>query len=438
MLIKQNKNVIQAMYYSDFWIRLSRKSLSEGLYESIIDNFNTENLNKGYLSNIFNEDDRIKKNEIINLINNFSKVPSTDRYKEGVKLTDEYYSKLNENMNLENIESEVNIKYGIVTKRSKLKIFPTKDRVYNIPDTYELDRFMESAVYIGEPCVIYAESKDKEWYFCKTYNSQGWIEAMDVAIGEKGEIEDFSKAKDFIVVTGRKVLLGYNPFMDSLSEECIDMGVKLPIVKEENIPNIIYDMHVDGNYIVKYPIRDVSGILKFTNILIPYGEDVNQGYLKCTRKNVLKQAFKFQGERYGWGGEFEGRDCSSMIVDIFRVFGINFPRNTGEQLKKFLGKTIYFDKNISMNKKISIIEEFKSGSLIYLNGHVAMIVGKYKGRVYIIHDVIGVNIEEDGRLIYLPTRGVTVSSLNDIYTSSKKNYIDEIIGVKDIFQYKNE
>lgn len=435
---KQNKNVIQAMYYSDFWIKLSRKISSEVLYENIIDNLNSGNLDKGYLSNIFNEDERVSKDEIISLINNVSKIPSADRYKDGAKLTYEYYNELNENMNLENIESEINIKYGIVIKRSKIKIFPTRDRVYNTPNTYELDRFMESAAYIGEPCIIYAESKDNEWYFCKTYNSQGWIEAIDVAIGEKGEVEDFSKAKDFIVVTGRKILLGYNPFIESLSEESIDMGVKLPIEREENLPNIVYDMHVDGNYVVKYPIRDVRGRLKFTNILIPYGEDVNEGYLKCTRKNVLKQAFKFQGERYGWGGEFEGRDCSSMIVDIFRVFGINFPRNTGEQLNKFLGKTIYFDENISINKKLSIIDGLKPGSLIYLNGHVAMIVGKYKGRTYIIHDVIGVNIEEDGGLIYLPIRGVTVSSLNDIYTSSKKNYMDEVIGVKDIFQYKKE
>lgn len=435
---KQNKNVIQAMYYSDFWIKLSRKVLNEVLYENIIDNLNSGNLDKGYLSNIFNEDEKASKDEVISLINNVSKIPNADRYKEGVKLTEEYYNDLNENMNLENIESEVNIKYGIVTKRSKLKIFPTRDRIYNVPNTYELDRFMESAVYIGEPCIIYADSKDKEWYFCKTYNSQGWVEASDVAIGEKSEVEDFSKAKDFIVVTGRKILLGYNPFIESLSEESIDMGVKLPIEKEWGFEDTVYDMHTEGNYVVKYPTRDVRGRLKFTNILIPYGEDVNEGYLKCTRKNVLKQAFKFQGERYGWGGEFEGRDCSSMIVDIFRVFGINFPRNTGEQLNKSLGKTIYFDENISINKKLSIIDGLKPGSLIYLNGHVAMIVGKYKGRIYIIHDVIGVNVEEDGRLIYLPIRGVTVSSLNDIYTSSKKNYMDEVIGVKDIFQYKNE
>lgn len=427
----RNKNVIDSMYHSDLWIKLCKRSKSTLLSEEEIEKINEDNIEKGYIKDIFKEEELTKENieESIRLV---SKRPDGDRYRNGTKLCKEYYDKLEENMNLSDLR-DCKVEYGIVVKRGKLKTFPTSDRVFKDAKDYELDRFMESAVYIGEPCAIYSSSRDGKWYFCKTFNCSGWLHSEYIAIGSKDEVEAFNKSKEFIVVTGRKILLGYNPFTEALSEESLDMGVRLPLEKEWERDDVVYDMYTEGSYIVKYPTRDRFGKLQLTHILIPFNEDVHEGYLKCKRSNVLKQAFKFQGERYGWGGEFEGRDCSSMIVDILRCFGIYFPRNTGEQLKKSVGKTIYFDENTQPNEKIKIIESLRPGALIYLSGHVAMVIGKYKDKVYIIHDVIGVHIEEEGEVIYLPIRGVTVNSLRDIYTSDKVNYIDAIIGVKDIF-----
>ncbi len=428
----RNKSVIDAMYYSDLWIKLCRKSRSTVLTERDIKNINKESITKGYLTDIFKEES-LSRTDVDEMISKVSKIPEGDRYKNGVKLTKEYYDKLQDNMNLEELRQSIKVEYGIIVKRAKAKTFPTCDRVFKEPKTYELDRFMETAVYIGEPCAIYSTSRDGKWYFCKTYNCRGWIHGDNIAIGEKKDIEDFCKNDNFIVVTGRKVSLGFNPLMETLSGESIDMGVKLPIEKEWERNDTVYDMYTEGNYIVKYPLRDRHGKLKFTNVLIPYGEDVHEGYLKCTRGNMLRQVFKFQGERYGWGGEFDGRDCSSMIVDIFRCFGINFPRNTGEQLRKSPGKTILFDENKGSHEKIKVLENLKPGELIYLNGHVAMFIGKYKDKIYIIHDVIGVHVEDEGELVYLPVRGVTVSSLAEIYTSGERSYIDEIVGIKDMF-----
>ncbi|MEG2016914.1 MAG: SH3 domain-containing protein [Clostridium sp.] len=427
----RNKNVIDSMYHSDLWIKLCKRSKSTLLTEEEIEKINEDNIEKGYIKDIFKEEELTKESieENIRLV---SKRPEVDRYRNGTKLCTEYYDKLEENMNLNDLR-DCKVEYGIVVKRGKLKTFPTSDRVFKEAKDYELDRFMESAVYIGEPCAIYSSSRDGKWYFCKTFNCSGWLHSDYIAIGSKDEVQAFSKSKEFIVVTGRKFLLGYNPFTEALSEESLDMGVRLPLEKDWERDEVVYDMYTEGSYIVKYPTRDRFGKLQLTHILIPFNEEVHEGYLKCKRYNVLRQAFKFQGERYGWGGEFEGRDCSSMIVDIFRCFGIYFPRNTGEQLKKSVGKTIYFDENTQPNEKIKIIESLRPGALIYLSGHVAMVVGRYKDKVYIIHDVIGVHIEEDGELIYLPIRGVTVNSLSNIYTSDKVNYIDAIIGVKDIF-----
>ncbi|HBA02906.1 MAG TPA: hypothetical protein DCW51_02435 [Clostridium sp.] len=162
---------------------------------------------------------------------------------------------------------------------------------------------------------------------------------------------------------------------------------------------------------------------------------------------MLKQIFKFQGERYGWGGEFNGRDCSSLIIDTFRSFGIQFPRNSGDQLKKSVGKTLLVHKEMPYHERMKILDSLKPGTLIFLNGHVAMFIGNYKNSYYIIHDVIGIFVNKkdyekknkgqkeqvNEEKIYLGIKGVTVSELKEIYTSSGKPYIEEIIGIKDIF-----
>lgn len=448
-----NLNVMDEMYYSDLWIKLCKRSKEVILTKDEIEKYNEEGIKKGYNCDIFKEKDEVDNEYIVSMISGVSKIPEGDRYKNGSKVSKEYYDKLIDNMNLQEIKEKVSIAYGLVVKRGSIRTFPTSDRVFKGEKEYDLDRFMESAIYAAEPCIIYASSKDGKWYFCKTYNYSGWIKNENIALGSKREVEAYCKCKDFIVVTGKKINLGYNPFIEALRNLDIDMGVKLPIETNWSKEELVYDMYCEGNYVAKYPLRGSKGELKFTNILIPYNEDVHRGYLKCSRNNILKQIFKFQGERYGWGGEFNGRDCSSLIIDTFRTFGIRFPRNSGDQLKKSIGKTLLINKEMTYHERMKILDNLKPGALIFLNGHVAMFIGNYKNSPYIIHDVIGVFINKkdhetknkghkeqinkearsDEERIYLGIKGVTVSELKDIYTSSEKPYVDEIIGIKDIF-----
>jgi hypothetical protein len=444
----KNLNVMDEMYYSDLWIKLCKNSRQEILTKDKIERYNEEGIKEGYVCDIFKEQSKVDREYIITMINGVSKVPEGDRYKNGSKVNKAYYDRLIDNMNLQGIKDKVPVEYGLVVKRGSVRIFPTSDRVFKGEKEYGLDRFMESAIYVAEPCAVYTSSKDGKWCFCKAYNYSGWIKKENIAIGSKREIEEYCNCKDFIVVTGKKIYLGYNPFIEALRNLDIDMGVKLPIEDNWSKEELVYDMYNEGNYVVKYPLRESNGELKFTHILIPYNEDVHRGYLKCNINNILNQIFKFQGERYGWGGEFNGRDCSSLIIDTFRTFGIRFPRNSGDQLKITMGKTLRIDEEMIYHERRKILDNLKPGALIFLNGHVVMFIGNYKNSPYIIHDVIGVFINKkddekknkgnkearkDVEKIYLGIKGVTVSELKEVYTSSGKPYIEEIIGIKDIF-----
>lgn len=433
---KMNLNHENAIYSSKLWAKSCKKNGDIEFTKDKINKFNIKNIECGYIFDIFSENDVISKDNLNNYIISVSKVPEEVLYKDGHIIESDYYEELLNNLNLECLEDFNDITYGIVVRRSEVRRFPTEDKVYSNPKDYQLDRFMETAIYACEPCIIYSWSKDSKWCFVKCAYYMGWAKASDIAIGSKEEIMNYSKAKDFIVVTGKRLYLEYNPICDDTNGMSYDMGVKIPINTKWNNELLIGGMYAEGHYVVSVPMRNEDGSLRFTNVLIPYNDEVSHGYMKCTRTNVITQCFKLQGERYGWGGEFNARDCSSLVMDVFKCFGIILPRNSGDQLNNCAGRTIIFNSEAERDIKVRMISKARPGELIYLRGHVGMLLGEYEGKHYIIHDTVGVHIKvanEDLKK-YIPINGVAISSLEDIYTSTGIQYIDGIIGLKNVFQ----
>jgi NlpC/P60 family len=60
-------------------------------------------------------------------------------------------------------------------------------------------------------------------------------------------------------------------------------------------------------------------------------KDTSADYLPLTRANIIRQAFKFLGERYGWGDLYNGRDCSGFASDVYRSMDVLLPPNSGAQ-----------------------------------------------------------------------------------------------------------
>lgn len=418
------------MYKSDFWIDKDKNYKKLIMTKEEIIEFNRKNIGNGAIIDIFSIKEKHKREEIIELIKSISKEPSVARYKDGIPLTKEYYEKLKKNLGIRELKDKVKTKFGLIIRRSNMKTFPTEDRVFKCPEDYDLDRFMETTAYPCEPCAIYCSSSDNKWYLARVYNYLAWIKAEDVAIGSKEEIMNYNSYEDFLVVTGKQIYTGFNPFNKEISMIPLDMGVKLPLVKKEEIQDLVFDMYPCSSYVVKYPLRNEEGKLSFTQLLISYNEDVSLGYLSYNTKNILKQAFKFQGERYGWGGEFYGRDCSGVVHDVYRTFGFTLPRNAGEQLKKGEGIKKFFDDTCSSEYKKTVFDKLPIGSAIFLDGHVGIYLGREEREYYMIHDTVGFFVEEEASKQYISTKGVVVSPITCIYTSSGDEYLKAIIGVK--------
>ena len=132
---------------------------------------------------------------------------------------------------------------------------------------------------------------------------------------------------------------------------------------------------------VKVPTRGTDGFIKDELILIPVSDDVNAGYLPLTSANIVRQAFKLLGDRYGWGGDLQANDCTGITREIYRCFGVLLPR-VGQSASKGVYKVDM--SGMKEKEKLSVISELKPGSLISFPGHMTIYVGTRDGKPYVI------------------------------------------------------
>lgn len=352
--------------------------------------------------------DSFTYDELLSLIKKY-KLPEKEMYfRNSETVKRDFYHHITDNLNISEIKEVNPVQYGITIRKTSLRSFPTEIAVYSRKGDIEFDRFQETSCQAIEPVIVLRESKDKKWYFIQMYNYRGWVKVTDIAIAkDKEEVFDYLYADDFIVITGNHVRTQSNPYDDEVSEIQFDMGTRIPL--EKDIPNFVANESTYGNYVIKLPSRDDKGNLVFKDGLISIKEDVRRGYAPYTRVNVLNQAFKLIGDRYGWGDSFNGRDCSSFIMYVYKTFGFALPRNADEQ-EKCPGIVHKFADGLSLDERIKVFDKIKPGVAIYMPGHAMMYVGMDCGVPYIIHDFTGYGVKIGDKYDFIPVNEVMVTS----------------------------
>ena len=317
--------------------------------------------------------------------------------------------------------------------RAALRAFPTGLRVFSSAGETDIDRFQESALFPGDAVAVLHRSRDGKWLFIASERYAAWIEAAHVALGDRDTVLGYAQRAPYVVVTGATVRTTYTPEEPRVSALQLDMGVRLPLRADWPPAQAVNGQHPYASHVVDLPVREADGGLALVPALIPRSADVSADYLPLTPANLVRQSFKFLGERYGWGHSYDARDCSGFVSEVYRSFGILVPRNTRDQAVSPALDRIAFEPTDSREKRMAAVRALQVGDLVYIPGHVMMAIGHQRGLAFMIHDTNGGSWRgADGQRVRAGLNGVSVTPLEPMLFGETETYVDRITSIQRI------
>jgi hypothetical protein len=240
----------------------------------------------------------------------------------------------------------------------------------------------------------------------------------------------YTRKAPYLVVTGAKVKTVFTPERPDVSELQLDMGVRVPVLADWPESKAVNGQHPYTAHVIELPERAGDGSLRFTPALLPRTTDTADDYLPLSRANLLRQGFKFLGERYGWGHSYNARDCSGFVSDVYRSFGVELPRNTRDQAVTPALNRITFTDADDHERRLAVLRNLEVGDLVYIPGHVMMVIGHENGMPYVIHDTTGISYRDgNGEVTRVVLNGVSVTPLTPLLFARKEPFVDHITSI---------
>ena len=331
-----------------------------------------------------------------------------------------FEEKIYPQMQWSKIPKRISLKWGVATRATSVRALPTSTKMLEDIGDVEFDQLQFTLIKLWTPVAVFHTSEDGKWVYLQAPYTRGWVRASDIALFEtREEIQKYLNSKNFLVVTGESV-----PFyIDETLQEAgfpISMGTVLPF--KEKSP---------GYYKIWLPLRKAGGTAWVREAYVPQNVDVSEGFLPYTQANVIRQAFKLLGARYGWGGSYHGRDCSGFTHDVFLSFGVDLPRNSKDQ--GYIGTQLNHFEPFEQdeNKKITLQVAMPGLTLLRMPTHQMLYLGQDNGQFYVIHatwaERISMTTDKKRRI-----NQVVVSDLNLNANSYLGGLFERIVSVNEI------
>ncbi len=331
---------------------------------------------------------------------------------------------------LSGVPAHQRTRYGLIVRRAALRTFPTTLRVFSRKGDTDIDRFQETAEFPGTPVAIVHASRDGQWLFVVSPRYAAWTRKENVAEGSAAEVFGYADREPYRVVTGATVRTVFTREAPAVSQLQLDMGTRVPLQS-----GLAPDQPVNGQsayaaYTIELPLRKADGKLAFTPALLQKNTDTAPDYLPLTPANIIRQAFKFLGERYGWGHGYDARDCSGFASDVYRSMGVQMPRNTSKQAISPALSHRTFTEADSREDRIKAAHALQVGDLIYIPGHVMMVLGQRDGQPYVINDVTGMSYRlPDGSVRRVKLNSVAVTPLLPMLFNDHQTFVDRMTSI---------
>jgi hypothetical protein len=293
---------------------------------------------------------------------------------------------------------------AITVKDCRLRIIPQLKAEY-VSSNANWDTWNLDIIPISTPVSILSISKSGGFLFVLCEKGFGWVNAEDVAIGPREQIENFCNSPDFIMCIGDRVPY-YADSACTFVSGYIRMGDHLG-VRDANSPRTVI-----------VPVRLINGKLSLQEAWVNPDADVNSGYLPYTRKNVVNQSFKLLDNIYDWTGGLMGRDHATQLRDVFSTFGFKWP-SMGGMLSAYqpIEKIVYPKDGRDAQIKAILANDPFTTIQICGTGHAQLYLGNYNG-VPILFDTHGYRYEDaEGKTLIIRRAHVGTQALPDYFLS---------------------
>ncbi len=277
-------------------------------------------------------------------------------------------------LQLEKIPAEIKMKWGVATRATSVRALPHDIKLLEKLKDYEFDMLQFTLIKLWTPVGIYHTSSDGEWVYLQAPYARGWVKARDIALfSTLGDMKNVAASERFLAVTGDSIPIFKDAALQTLDQKA-SMGTRIPLL----------DRGI-GSYRVWLPKRNSAGKVILQKAYIDLKSDVSVGFPPFTQANVIRQAFKLLGARYGWGGMYDGRDCSGFTHDVFLSLGVAMPRDSKYQ--GFIGTPLgHFKPFEQADLKIDTLKAATPGlTLLRMSKHQMLYLGQANGHFYVIH-----------------------------------------------------
>lgn len=385
--VRKADGVNDAMLTVDYWIDklkdpdkilMTKESIAKW-NEMVIDSKNRDGID--FYRFFDGTSISLSKDELEKAVNELGFTESQLYRSNGEEITQEMIDEIALNKNLEGIKDENPIEYAVIVRKTDVRILPTDIIASTEADNDMYCEWQNSSATINEPAIIVHRSADNEWCYLYTRYCGGWVKDEDVAVFQN--YQAWKKAmspENFIVITEDNTTIDINTKEPSVSGLELFMADKFEVISKDELAMNEEDRVGYDCYAALIPTRNSYGNVKYVPTYISASK-AHLGYLDYTNRNVLTQAFKMDGDRYGWGGMYRERDCSHVVEDIYRCFGFAFSR--GGALSNTYIDTLYI-KDMSDSAKIDMLKKIKPGSFLYFPGHIMLYVGVEDDTPYVI------------------------------------------------------
>jgi cell wall-associated NlpC family hydrolase len=348
--------------------------------------YNIQSKYEKYFFNVWNDIEPRERLEDVKWP--FNTYKAGDSYGENFQLLkQEFFNEMLDNANFDKYAT-LNAK-AITLRHVNIRAFPTIKPLLRDPkkagEGFPFDYLQNSTLHANKPLFVSHYSKDREWVYAFSSFTAGWIKASEITFLKKEHTNSWQKAQQIFFI--KENIPVYAPNGNFLFSSKI--GMLLPLISEDDKKFTVLAISSYKNSTPMFQKVKISKRIAKKDTLTLDRESLT---------NIMIELFK---SKYGWGGMYGQRDCSSTLRDMFAPFGIWLPRNSSQQAK--VGKVIKLE-NLSDEEKVSIIKALAVPfqTLLYKKGHIVLYIGTFNNDIVIFHNTWGIKTKKDdieGRVV---------------------------------------